>query len=73
MIRIAPKIKKKHSSLFVFTIISKEKRILRLTCGACIIKLITSVIYRFRNKLDKAGKACQGKTQANFGNCKLWQ
>ncbi len=40
-----------------------------MTPGACIIKLITAVIYGFRNKLeclslntDQAGKACQGQT-----------
>ncbi len=35
-----------------------------VAAGPGIIKLITAVIYDFRNKLtlDKAGKACQGQT-----------
>jgi hypothetical protein len=48
--------------------------------GACIIKLITAVIYGFRNKLEclslntKLGwKALPGtNTLAYYGNCKLW-
>ncbi len=50
------------------------KRLMKFTPGACIIKLITAVIYRFCNKLtlDQAGKACQGQTlAAYYGNRKL--
>ena len=69
-----------------FSALSKQSLVyLFFRPGACIIKLITAVIYGFRNKLEcltlkprLAGKACQGQTlylimdTVNYGRNKFY-
>jgi hypothetical protein len=70
---------KKHSNLLGTFVSYEENEVLSIRPGACIIKLITAVIYGFRNKLEcfslntKLGwKGLQGtNTLAYYVNRKL--